>query len=115
MSTGPKVERRGGYRPNAGRKPTKPTSLSAYQVARMLRKARKFAKLYKKDLDDLLLEFAHDPNGRVADRLGAIKLFKDLTMPRISEGGEADKALGPAVFLPEQRPVLTSVEGGKAA
>jgi hypothetical protein len=81
----------------------------------MLRKARKFAKKYGRDIDDLLLEFAFDPNGRVQDRLAAVKVFKDLTMPKISEGGEADKQLGPAVFLPSQRPVLKSVEGGKAA
>ena len=107
-----KIERRGGARPNSG---PKTTSLSSYQVARMLRKARKYAKRHGKDLDDLLLEFAYEADGRVADRLGAIKLFKDLTMPKISEGGEADRQLGPAVFLPSQRPTLTSVEGGKAA
>lgn len=80
----------------------------------MLRKARKFAKQYGKDLDDLLLEFAYDPNGRVQDRLGAVKVFKDLTMAKITEGGETDKTLAPALFLPEQRPVLATVNGEPA-
>src|SRR5688572_12748525 len=111
MTTGPKPERRGGYRPNAGRKPGKQTSLAAYQVAKMLRKARKYATKYGKDMDDLLLEFAYDPNGRVQDRLAAVKAFKDFTMVKITEGGEADKALAPALFLPEQRPVLATVNG----
>ena len=115
MSEVQKVERRGGYRPNAGRKPAVKTSLSTYQVAKMLRKAKKAAKRYGKDLDDILLDICYDANIRKTEVLAAIKVFKDCTMVRPTEEGEANQVLGPAVFLPEQRPVLKAIEGGKAA
>lgn len=115
MSTGPKQDNRGGYRPNAGRKPGPARNLSTYQVERMLRKARRFAKQYGKDVDDILLEVIYSPQERTPDRLAAIKLWKEHTAPKISEGGEADKALGPAVFLPEHRPQLSVIEGKKTA
>lgn len=110
-----KVERRGGYRPNAGRKPSKQTSLSAYQVAKLLRKARRYAKQYGKDHHDVLFEILHSPQESTRDRLTAIRHLDEMLVPKIQEGGEADKNLGPAVFLPSQRPVLKAVEGGKAA
>ena len=84
----------------------------------MLSKAKKYAKKYGKDLDDVLLEIALDPNGKAKDKLAAIKVFKDFTMAKISEGGEADKSLGPAVFLPTQHPrgpTLAAVDGEKVA
>lgn len=81
----------------------------------MLRKAKKAAKRYGKDVDDILLEVIYTADNRPVDKLSAIKLWKDYTMPKPSEGGEADKTLGPAVYLPEQRPQLKSIEGGKAA
>ena len=43
------------------------------------------------------------------NRLAAIKLVKDLSAPKISEGGETDKALGPSIYLPEQKPALAAV------
>lgn len=89
--------------------------MASYQVAKMLRKAKKLARLRKKDIDDILLEIIYSAQDKPRDVLAAIKIFKDLTMPKISEGGQTDKQLGPAVFLPSQRPVLKSVEGGKAA
>lgn len=81
----------------------------------MLRKAKKAAKRYGKDLDDILLEICYDANIRKPDVLAAIKLFKDCTMVRPTEEGEANKTLGPAVFLPEQRPVLKVVKDSQAA
>jgi hypothetical protein len=115
MTTGPKKDNRGGYRPNAGRKPGPQSSLGAYQVARMLRKARRYAKNHGKDVDDLLLDVIYSKEERTADRLAAMKLWKEMTTPKIKEGGETDKALGPALFLPEQRPQLQVVNGGKSA
>lgn len=80
----------------------------------MLRKAKRAAKRYGKDLDDVLLEICYDAQIRKTEVLAAIKLFKDCTMIRPSEGGEADKTLGPAIFLPDQRPVLATVNGEPA-
>jgi hypothetical protein len=110
-----KVERRGGARPNSGPKKDPNRTLATYQVAKMLRKAKKLARLRGKDIDDILLEVIYSAQDKPRDVLAAIKIFKDLTMPKISEGGAADKALAPAVYLPAQRPVLKSIEGGKAA
>src|SRR5688572_17428568 len=115
MSTGPKQENRGGYRPNAGRKPGPQTSLGAYQAARLLRKVRRYSKRHGKDPDDLLLDIIYSTEERTADRLAAMKLLKEHTAPKITEGGEADKALGPALFLPEQRPPeLAVIHGSKS-
>jgi hypothetical protein len=89
--------------------------LSQIQVKRMLRKGRKWAREHKKDVDDWLLHVIYAAETRDSDRIAAIKLWKDHTMVKISEGGDADKALGPSVYLPEQRPVLAAVNGGKSA
>ena len=87
--------------------------MGANQVARLLRKARRFAKMHGKDHNDVLFEIIYGADQRVADRLAAIKHVNDMMIPRIQEGGEADKQLGPSVFLPEHRPVLSVVPGGK--
>lgn len=81
----------------------------------MLRKARKAAKRHGKDVDDVLLEVIYAVQERTADRLSAIKLWKEYTAPKVSEGGEADKVLGPAVFLPSQRPQLSVVQKDEKA
>jgi hypothetical protein len=122
METVPKIERRGGARPNSG---PKPQTLSANQVLKMLRKARKWAKRHGKDVDDILLSFIYGDEVKPADRIACIKLWKEYTIAKMAEGGTTDKELGPAVFLPSQRPVLSfdkavqaarqRVEGGKAA
>lgn len=115
MSEVVKVERRGGARPNAGRKPSKPMSLSAYQVKRMLGKARRYARQYGKDPDDLLFEIMYTADASKQVKLAAIKLFKECTMAKITEEGSTNKELGPAFFLPEKHPRLKVVEGGKTA
>ncbi|HEU4340470.1 MAG TPA: hypothetical protein VFU31_02755 [Candidatus Binatia bacterium] len=81
----------------------------------MLSKAKRWAKQRGKDIDDVLLGFIYSEEEKTADRIACIKLFKEYTLAKISEGGETDKQLGPAVFLPEQRPTLKAVDGGKAA
>lgn len=111
MATGPKHSGRGGYRPNAGRKPGPGGTLGAHQIKRLLRKARRFAKLHGKDHNDVLFEIIYGADERVIDRLTAIKHLNDMLVPKIQEGGEADKALGPSIFLPSQRPVLATVNG----
>ena len=110
-----KADGRGGYRPGSGRKPQPVPTLSQHQIKRMLRKGRKWAKQHGKDVDDWLLTVIYGAETKDSDRIAAIKLWKDHTMAKISEGGDADKALGPSVFLPEQRPTLTVVDGSKGA
>ncbi len=85
MTTGPKQENRGGARPNSG---PKPRTLSANQVAKMLRKARRRAKSTGKDVDDILLDFIYADEVRIADRVACIKLWKEFTMAKLAEGGD---------------------------
>ncbi len=106
MSTGPKVETRGGVRPGAGRKPE---TLSVRQVAEMLSKAKERAKKEGKDIDDILLDLIYKADNN-KDQLAAIKLWKEYTIAKLQEGGETDQQLGPAVFLPEQHPRLRVVD-----
>jgi hypothetical protein len=105
MARPAKKETRGGARPNSG--PKKQT-LSVRQVQELLKRAKDFAKRTGKTVDDILLEFVYgeDVNGDpiqigVRDRLAALKLFKDHTSIKPGEGGEADKQLGPTIYLPE--------------
>ena len=113
MQKGQNVEHRGGVRAGVGRKPGPKTTLGAQEVARLRRKVKKYTKLYGKDPDDVLMGFIYGASERTVDRLAAIKLLKEYTAPKITEGGEADKTLGPAVFLPEHRPPELSVIHGE--
>jgi hypothetical protein len=114
MSTGPKkIENRGGARVGAGRKPE---TLSAKQVQLMLDKAKEYAVKYGKTVDEVLLDFIYKEDAKDADRLAAVKLFKTYTIAKLQEGGETDQQLGPAFFLPEQRPDPAKIhvlQGGK--
>ena len=102
-------ENRGGARPNSG---PKPFSLSASQVEALLRTVKKFSKEHGKSIDDILVGMVYDKDITDNNRLAAIKLVKDLSAPKISEGGAADRQLGPAVFLPERHPRLEVVSTG---
>lgn len=106
MSTGPKSGW-GGARQGAGRPKQ---TVSAEQIERMILKAKKFAEEKGKDLDDLLLEMAYDV-GNVSDkdRLACIKVFKEYTIAKMQEGGEADKSIGPGIYLPGEKPDPTKV------
>lgn len=108
-----KADNRGGARPGAGRKPTLDAGLSAHATAALRRKVRRYARKYGKDPDDLLLDVIYSQEEATRDRLAAMKLLKEYTAPKPQEGGAADKALGPAVFLPAHHPVLSVVDGGK--
>lgn len=107
MSTGPKKENRGGARPGAGRKPL---SLSAQQIKDMREAAEKRAKKEGKTLFEVLLDWIYDAELGIKDRQNAMKLYMDKMLIAVSEGGEADKELGPAVYLPGQRPQLEAVK-----
>ena len=102
----------GGARPGAGRKPE---TLSVRQVKAMLEAAEKKAAETGKTVDELLLDVIYDKETSTKDFLAAVKLFKDKTMAQITEGGDADRDLGPAFFLPEKHPRLEVVDGGKSA
>ncbi len=101
-----KRDGRGGARPGSGRKPT---TLSAWQVENLLKTLARKAKETGKDIDQLLVDKVY--GDKLSDRnfLAAVKLIKDLTSPKLTEGGEADKALGPSIYLPEQKPTLAAV------
>lgn len=101
----------GGARVGAGRKSA---PLSQSQVKRLLRRVQKDARERGKHYHEVLIEIIHGAEERSADKIAAIKHLDDLLIPRIQEGGEADKALGPAIFLPEHRPPqLDLINGGK--
>ena len=103
-----KQENRGGRRPGAGR-PKGRESLSVRQLAEFDRAAKDMAARTGRSLQDIVLEFAYDSNLPPKDRLAAAKLYWDKSVIHATEGGEADKNLGPAVYLPELRPVLKAV------
>ena len=101
-----KKDNRGGARPNSG---PKPFSLSASQVKELLRTVKKFTTAHGKSIDDVLVGMVYDEKISDNNRLAAIKLVKVLSAPKISEGGDADRQLCPAVFLPERHPRLEVV------
>jgi hypothetical protein len=107
-----KQERRGGARPNSG---PKPEALSAKQLQVMLREVRKRARKQKKTVTGVLLDIVYDEKLSANFRISASKLILDKTMIQVSEGSDGDKQLGPAVYLPGQRPALSLVEGKKTA
>ena len=102
-----KRDRRGGARPGAGRKPT---TLSAWQVDNLLKTLARKAKETGKDIDQLLVDKVYGENLSDRNFLAAVKLVKDLTSPKLTEGGEADKVLGPSIYLPEKKPKLEVVK-----
>lgn len=105
MTTGPKSGW-GGAREGAGRPKE---TLSAQQVRLMLQKAKVYSEKYGKEIDEILLDFIYDEGSSKRERAQCIKLWKEYTMARLQEGGEADRQLGPAVFLPEHHPRLKAV------
>lgn len=80
----------------------------------MLQAAKKKAEETGKTIDDLLLALIYDEETSKKDFLAAVKLWKDKTMAQITEGGDADRQLGPALFLPEKHPRLKAIDGGKS-
>jgi hypothetical protein len=80
----------------------------------MLSAAKKRAKAEKKSIDEILLDIIYTADAAPRDVLPAIKLWKEYTIAKLAEGGETDKKAGPAVYLPEQRPQLEAIDGGKA-
>ena len=108
-----KKDNRGGIREGAGRKPGRET-LSVRQLKEFERSAKAMAKEHGATLQDVVLAIAYDDEAPRRDRLAAAKLYWDKSVIVASEGGEGDKILGPAVFLPEKHPRLEVVDGGKS-
>ncbi len=130
--TNQKPDGRGGTRVGAGRpKGYRPERLplSVASVEEMLEKAKIYAVKYSKTIDEILLDFVYgvteiplvSEDDRdilevlsrkvgTRDRIACIKLWKEYTSPKITEGGEGDEQLGPAVFLPEKHPRLELVD-----
>ena len=104
MSSGPKaVENRGGKRKGSGRK--RAFTITEQQAKAMLRKAKKFAKLHGKTVDDVLLAIIHDQEEDPKTIISAIKVFKEFTMGKTSEQNvNINDNRGPTIWLPEMRP-----------
>ena len=109
-----KKDNRGGKREGAGRKPGR-EALSVRQLKEFERAATAMAKKHGKTLQEVVLGIAYDDASSGKDKLAAAKLYWDKSIITASEGGEADKAAGPAVFLPKQHPRLELVDAGKPA
>ena len=104
MSTGPK-NGWGGTRPNSGRKTE---TLSGRQVQVMLDKATEYEKKSGHSLDDILLMIIYGDKFQgdkvpLKDRVACIKLFKEYTMARLTEGGDIDNQIEMPVWLPEKK------------
>ncbi len=104
----------GGKREGAGR-PSE--TLSVRQVKAMRAKMEDRSKITGKDENDILIDWiqARDEDNvsidiGIRDRIACVKLWKEYTSPKITEGGEADKVVGPAVFLPKRHPRLELVD-----
>ena len=104
MSNGPKTGW-GGTRPNSGRKTE---TLSGRQVQVMLDKATEYEKKSGHSLDDILLMIIYGDKFQgdkvpLKDRVACIKLFKEYTMARLTEGGDIDNQIEMPVWLPEKK------------
>ena len=99
----------GGARPNSG---PKPQTLSGERIKEMLKAEREAAKKNGLSMDEQLLKDFYDTDS-LNLRTQIWKAWKNFTTAPVTEGSETDKDLGPAVFLPEQRPELEAIKGGK--
>ena len=107
-----KKETRGGKREGAGRKPGR-EALSVRQLKEFERVAEALAKEYGMTMQEVIGRMVYDDDATKKDIQTAAKLFWDKSIIGVSEGSEADKNLGPAVFLPEKHPRLEVIDGGK--
>jgi len=109
-----KKENRGGKREGAGRKRS-PESFSAAKLDELNGRIDQYAKDKGKHIDEVALDIIYDDDMHVSSRMKAYDTIKKYSSIKVSEGGEADKDLGPAVYLPVQDrgPDFKIVEGGK--
>jgi len=107
MAKTSKKETRGGARPNSG--PKSPT-VSASQLKDMRDAAERKAETEGRSLFDVCLDWVYDSELKIDRQQAAWKMYTDKMLIHVSEGGEADKTAGPAVYLPKQRPKFEVVK-----
>ena len=107
-----KKENRGGARPGSG---PKAQTVSVSQLKEMREAAAEFAKEHGKTLFQVCLDWIGDESLKIDRRQAAWKMYTDKMLIQVSEGGEADKTLGPSIYLPEQKPTLAAVTDIKEA
>ncbi len=110
MSKKVKNDNWGGARENSG---PKTQSVSVKQLQDMRDAAEKKAKQEGRSLFDVCLDWIFDKEIPIARQQAAWKMYTDKMLIQVSEGGEADKIVGPAIFLPEEHPRLEVIDGGK--
>lgn len=101
------AEGHGGKREGAGRKPE---ALSVRQAKAFEDTATRLAEEHGKTMQDVIGEMVYDSDNSTKDRMTAAKLYWDKSVIGATEGGDADKNVGPAVFLPEMHPRLELVK-----
>lgn len=105
MSTGPKVENRGGARPGSGRKRSE---ISTKALRELLKACKKRAKKEGRTIDDVLLDIIYSRNYTLVKphvQIQAIKLIKELEISKHSESERrVTEDKGPGLFLPEAKP-----------
>ena len=106
-----KKENRGGKREGAGRKPE---ALSVRQAKAFEETAIKLAEEHGQTMQDVIGGFVYDEGSSMKDRMTAAKLYWDKSIIGAAEGGDADRAVGPAVFLPKKHPRLELVNVGNS-
>ena len=100
----------GGKREGAGRKPE---ALSVRQAKEFEATQIKLAEEYGQSLSERVGHIAWNPESSNRDVCMAANLFWKYSIIVGSEGGDADKNVGPAVFLPKRHPRLELVDPGK--
>ena len=108
-----KKDNRGGKREGAGRKPGRET-LSVRQSREFEEAAKALAKEYGYTIPEGVGRMFYNPDASLRDKLSAANLFWKYSVIGATEGGEADKIVGPSIFLPEEHPRLEVIDGGKA-
>lgn len=96
-----KKDNRGGKREGAGRKRS-PESFSAEKLSELNGRIESYAKTKGKHIDEVALDIIYDEDNNISARMRAYDTIKKYSSIQVSEGGDADKNLGPAVYLPEQ-------------
>lgn len=102
MGTPKKKDNRGGARPNSG---PKSATVSQSQLKEMREAAATRAEQEGKSLFDVCLDWIYNDALPIDRRMAAWKMYCDKHLIQIHEGGEADKTVGPAFYLPKKRPL----------
>ncbi len=105
-----KPDNRGGARAGSG---PKPQTVSASQLKEAREAVAKVAEKHGKGFYEVCAEWVYDKDIKIDRQQAAWKMLADKIHIQASEGGEADKIVGPAVFLPEKHPRLELIDGGR--